>query len=99
MPTFSLLVELPVAPGRMEQVRELMSTLLPRARGEEGCLVFDIYFAADNDAAWIREEFVSEQYHDDVHESFPEVKNVLARLPEYLSGPWTVHRLAAGLSL
>jgi quinol monooxygenase YgiN len=97
--TFGMIVTLSVRPGRMDQVLEILGSLMPRVRDEEGCLAFSVLTSpATPDTVWLYESYSSESYHDDVHESFPEVKNVLARLPEHLTAPWVVHQGELALS-
>ena len=86
---FSMLVRLPVHPEHMDDVIGLVSSMMPRVREQEACRAFDVYVSGEPNTLWIYEAYDSEADHD-VHESYPEVKHVLTRLPRYLAGDWTV---------
>ncbi|BEP14850.1 hypothetical protein acdb102_31610 [Acidothermaceae bacterium B102] len=91
--TFGMIVELRVSPGHMGDVLAVFESVMPRVRGEDGCLAFSLFpSTTDPLTLFLYESYVSERYHDDVHESFAEVKDVLAQLPQHLSAPWVVHQ-------
>lgn len=88
---FGIVVLLHTLPGHRDEVIELLESMVPRTRQEEGCLAFTCYSADhDPDILWLHEVFVTQEYHDTVHESYAEVQQVLAELPAHLSEPWTI---------
>ena len=90
---YGMIVVLPVLPGRLQQVLDIFAAVMPAVRAEQGCLAFSILASpSEPDTLWLYESYVDQRYHDEVHEPSPEVRNVLAQLPQHLSGPWTVHQ-------
>ena len=91
--TFGMVVEATAAPGHMDDVLAVFESVMPRVRSEDGCLAFSIFPSTTNPlTVFLYESYVSERYHDEVHESFDEVKNVLAQLPQHLAAPWVIHQ-------
>lgn len=85
--SYGLCVALPLRPGGASAVLELLTAAMPAIRREDGCLAFTVQQSDDDpDLIWIFEAYTSKQYHDDVHESIPEVKRVLAEVGQYLAG-------------
>lgn len=89
---YGLSVVLHLKPGHADALLELLGPALERVRAEDGCLAFSVHRAArEPDTIWIYEAYVSEAYHDDIHESYPEIRRVLGAVPDHLS--------AGGMSL
>ena len=89
---FAMVVVLPTLPGRAQDVVDLVGTELERVRSEDGAVAFSVHLGHEPDQVWLYEAWVSQSYHDDVHESYPEVQNVLARIPQLLRGEPTFLR-------
>ena len=94
---FTMIVRIPVQPGRTGDVLELMNTIMPVVRAETGCQTFTVYTADEPDVVWLHEVYTTREFHDHEHEAQQEVKDLLARLPGLCSGPWTVHTLDVAL--
>ena len=91
--TFALSLSMSIKPDQMEDVLELLGTVMNRVQQEEGCLAFEICVSDIPNTLFIYEAYISEQYHDEVHEAYPEVRNVLAKIGAYATQPWELHRL------
>ena len=81
---FGMVVVLPTRPGRANDVVALIESEIARVRSEDGNVAFSVHLGDEPDQVWLYEAWVDQAYHDDVHEAYPEVKNVLARIPDLL---------------
>jgi len=88
---YAMVVLLHTKPGHRDEVTQILETILPRATKEDGCLAFNVHNSSDDpDLVWLYEVFTTLEYHDEVHESYVEVKAALEQLPAHLSAPWVV---------
>ena len=81
---FAMVVVLSTRPGRAQDVVDLIESEMTRVRSEDGNVAFNAHLGDEPDQVWLYEAWVDKAYHDDVHEAYPEVKNVLARIPDLL---------------
>ena len=87
---YAMVVSFRVKEGRMDDALEVMAPVLRRAHDEDGCLSFEVAVTPETNTMFIYEAYVSKAYHDDVHESYPEVVGALALLPELVDGPMDI---------
>lgn len=90
---YGMVVLLHAKPGHRDEITRILDTMLPRAKEEDGCLAFNVHNSHDDpDLVWLYEVFTTMEYHDEVHESYAEVKAVLEQLPEHLFAPWVIYQ-------
>ena len=85
-----MIVRLVIKPERKDVVLDRLDAVVRQTRDEEGCVEFVVYTAESPDEIWIKETYVTQAYHDDVHESAQVVKDLLAWLPGETTEPWIV---------
>ena len=91
--TFAMTVTLNVKPEATERVLALLAASVESSRHEDGCLAFSVYRSpADPTSIWIYEVYVSEQYHDEIHEKSPAAQQALAAIPQVVVQPPAVTR-------
>ncbi len=85
-----MIVRMLVEPSRLDVVLDRLSVIVEQTRGEEGTLEFVVYTTDTPGEIWLKETYVSQEYHDNVHEDTPEIRALLAWLPGEVTEPWTI---------
>jgi quinol monooxygenase YgiN len=85
-----MIVRLLVEPSRLDVVLDRLGVIVEQTRGEEGTLEFVVYTTDTPGEIWLKETYVSQEYHDNVHEDTPEIRALLAWLPGEVTEPWTI---------
>jgi quinol monooxygenase YgiN len=85
-----MIVRMLVEPSRLDVVLDRLSVIVEQTRGEEGTLEFVVYTTDTPGEIWLKETYVSQEYHDNVHEDPPEIRALLAWLPGEVTEPWTI---------
>ncbi len=85
-----MIVHMLVEPSRLDVVLDRLSVIVEQTRGEEGTLEFVVYTTDTPGEIWLKETYVSQEYHDNVHEDTPEIRALLAWLPGEVTEPWTI---------
>jgi quinol monooxygenase YgiN len=85
-----MIVRMLVKPWRVDVVLERLNVIVEQTRGEDGTLEFVVYTTDKPGEIWLKETYVSQAYHDGVHEGTPEIKALLEWLPGEITEPWTI---------
>lgn len=96
--TYAMMVLLPTKPGMVQAVLDLLGPLIDRVRREEGCLAFTAHVGDKPDCIWLYEAWITQKYHDEIHEAYPEVIRVLTDIPALLSSAPTFHHGSIALT-
>jgi quinol monooxygenase YgiN len=91
--TFAMTIILHVKPEAADRVLALLTASVESSRSEDGCLAFDVNRSpSDPNTIWLYEAYVSEQYHDEIHEKLPVTQQALAAIPQLLVQPPVITR-------
>ncbi|WP_375399459.1 putative quinol monooxygenase [uncultured Amnibacterium sp.] len=90
---YAMRVSMDIKPGRMTEAVRLMGSIMERVRNEDGCLAFDVGTSTESNTMFIYESFVNKAYHDDVHESYPEVIELLGSINDFVEGPMSIETM------
>jgi quinol monooxygenase YgiN len=92
-----MIVRLQVNPSRTTVVLDRLRAEVEQTRLEDGTLEFVVFTSETPGEIWLKEAFVSKEYHDNVHESAPILKELIEWLPGEVVEPWTVATITRAL--
>jgi quinol monooxygenase YgiN len=73
-------------PGKEEELRELLESLIEPTRAEDGCTTYALHRGIQDPALFIFFENWQSQEHLDAHLASPHLQAALPRIPELLDG-------------
>ncbi len=80
-------------PGKEEELRELLESLIEPTRAEEGCTTYALHRGTQDPALFVFYENWRTQDHLEAHLATPHLAAALPRIPELLDGELTIMSL------
>ena len=92
-----MMVRIVVSPERVPLVLDRLGEVVEQTRGEDGCTEYVVYTTDQPGELWLKEAYISQEYHDSVHEGKAEMKDFLAWIAAEMTQDATVVQLTRKL--
>ena len=85
--TLTVVAQIKATPGKEDQVRQELLSLVAPSRQDAGCVNYDLHQALDNPALFLFHENWISKAHLDAHLQKPDLQAVLARVGQVVAEP------------
>ena len=85
--SLTVVAQINAKPGKEDQVRQELLSLVAPSRKDAGCLNYDLHQALDNPALFLFHENWTDEAHLEWHMQKPDLQAVLARVGQLVAEP------------